>query len=119
MAIDDPEKLDAVGFRPADGQLELVIHDDLDWDNEDSHLEALTDKLNGYMVFLNSGQVAEIFPDADPASYESPWIRTVFAYAPTDTAIAFLRGLADQLRPHGLSIAYDTIDTEPRASFVL
>jgi hypothetical protein len=119
MAIDEPEKLDAVGFRPADGQLELVIHDHLDWNSEDEHLEALTDKLNGYMVFLNSGQVAEIFPDADPASYESPWIRTVFAYSPTDTAIAFLQGLADQLRPHGLTIAYDLLDSEPRASFVL
>ena len=119
MAVDEPEKLDAIGFRPDDGQLELVIHDHLEWDDEDLHLETLTDKFNGYMVFLNSGQLAEVFPHAEPASYETPWIRTIFAHTPPESAIAFLQGLADQLRPHGLTIAYDLIDTEPRSSYVL
>ena len=119
MAVDEPEKLDAIGFHPDDGQLELVIYDHLDWDDEDVHLDALTDKFNAYMVFLNNGQVSELFPEALPTSYEKPWIRTVFAFSPPETAVAFLQGLADQLRPHGLTIAYDATDTSPRTSVVL
>jgi hypothetical protein len=119
MAVDEPEKIDGLGFRPDDGQLELLVYDHLDWNDEDLHLEAITDKLNGYMHFLNGTQLAEMYPDKDASAYDKPWLRIVFAYSPTETGVAFLQGLADQLRPHGLTVAYDLTDTQPRSSFVL
>lgn len=52
----DEDKLDAFGFMD-DGKTEvLFLFDHLDWEDGETHLKLLQDKLNTYLLFIQSGQ---------------------------------------------------------------
>ena len=45
MTIHDPDKIDAIGLE-GNSTAVLTISDHLDWDDENSHLEVLQEKIN-------------------------------------------------------------------------
>jgi hypothetical protein len=63
MTLDSLDVVDAIG-READGTVVLTVIDGWDWSDERRHLEALEDKLNGYLRFIESGQIREDYPAA-------------------------------------------------------
>lgn len=64
MAIDNPNTIDAIGVEKATNSVVLTIADSWDWENEQSHLEALQAKLNAYLNFIESGEIWESYPDS-------------------------------------------------------
>lgn len=67
--------------------LVLTISDHLEWDDYDEHFLALQDKINSYMDFIESGQMAESYPDKVDIKI---MIQIVFKYQPTKIAEEFL-----------------------------
>lgn len=65
MAIDQPDKIDAIGIDNESGNVVLTISDHLPWIGEaEEHRELLRDKLNAYLAFIESGQLIEVYPEA-------------------------------------------------------
>jgi len=64
MAIDDIDKIDML-FKDKEGHAVLVIADHLEWaEFEDrAHLVLLQAKINTYLEFIDSGQLAKERPD--------------------------------------------------------
>ena len=64
MALDEPNKIDAIGIENCTGLAILTIADAWDWREEQKHFVALQAKLNAYLNFIESGQIWESYPDA-------------------------------------------------------
>jgi hypothetical protein len=64
MALEEPNKVDAIGIENDTGSIVLTIADAWDWQDEQKHLRALQAKLNAYINFVESGQIWEAYPDS-------------------------------------------------------
>lgn len=64
MAVDDAKVVDFVVVETATGRVVLTIVDHLDWSDADFHLELLQAKINGYLSFVESGEIARKYPDS-------------------------------------------------------
>ena len=63
MSIDQPTVVDFLWKDDRHKRAVLTISDHLDWEEEGEHLLLLQDKLNHYLEFIQSGQLAEAKPD--------------------------------------------------------
>ncbi len=65
MAIDQPDKIDAIGLDNLTSRVVLTIADHLPWlGDAEAHRNHLRDKLNTYLAFTESGELAEAYPDS-------------------------------------------------------
>jgi hypothetical protein len=94
MSILEDKSIDIIGTDESTATVVLTISDHLDWRNEVEHLLALQAKINGYVEFIESGQISVVFPDI---IFSSGQIRidiiSKFDYPPT--ALKFL----EKVRP--------------------
>ncbi|KAF2343109.1 DUF6572 domain-containing protein [Flavobacterium tistrianum] len=86
MSVEDKNVIDVITI-DKQGILVLTISDHLEWDDKNEYLLLLQDKINRYLDFIESGQLAESYPDkAD----KKIMIQIVFKYQPNKTAEEFL-----------------------------
>ena len=64
MTVENPHAVDFVSIDEETGDIVLTITDDLPWDGEHGHLMALQEKLNGYLSFIESGELLASRPEA-------------------------------------------------------
>lgn len=64
MTVYNLKTIDGTALDPATGEVVLLIEDNLNWNDEALHLSILEQKLNRYFQFVQSGQLAEHYPDA-------------------------------------------------------
>ena len=64
MAVDDSDVVDFVGTTRDSSEVVLTIADHLTWDEPQEHLVLLQSKINTYLTFIESGQLAEEYPNA-------------------------------------------------------
>jgi hypothetical protein len=62
MTVEQIQVVDFVGIDPS-GKAVLTIADHLSWDDIESHLFTLQEKLNAYLRFIESGEMIEKRPD--------------------------------------------------------
>jgi hypothetical protein len=86
MSVDQKDTVDFISTSP-DGNVMLTISDHLPWDKENEHLLALQDKLNSYLMFIESGEIFESYPTAKSKSIV---IEVVMKYKPNKVALVFL-----------------------------
>jgi hypothetical protein len=115
VTIEDPSTIDGMGIRREDGRLELSIYDHLGWEDEAAHLTALSDKVNGYLVFLTSGQAAERYPGHDVSS---PWLRVVAQQTPPESAMQAFEQIAGILAVSGVNLTLEAGEGDQRRTFV-
>ncbi len=58
MSILDTNKIDLIGTRPSSPVVRLVIADHLDWSDVEEHARLIQAKVNTYLEFVESGQLA-------------------------------------------------------------
>lgn len=103
MSIADPESIDALGIDPDTGNPLLIISDDLDWADVAAHINALQQKIGGYIGFIKSGQVEKNLPEAEG---RQPRIGVIQQYEPPETAIQILDQMGQQLSSLGIDFGY-------------
>ena len=64
MTVENPQVVDFISIDDASGDIVLTITDDLPWDGDHGHLMALQEKLNGYLSFIESGELLASRPEA-------------------------------------------------------
>ena len=106
MSITDTNKIDIVATRPDSSIVKLVITDHLDWRDFDTHAQLLQDKINTYLQFVESGQLASM---EDPKVPESPEICISLAmqHRPSKEAERFLLQVRTFLQGVGLALEID------------
>ena len=101
MSVLENDRIDGIALDEANRCLRLLITDHLDWSNEYQHLVALQEKINAYISFCEEEQYQEIYKDAE---IRYAVFEIHFQNEPTDTAIAFLERVQQQLTEMGIVI---------------
>lgn len=63
MSLYELEKVDFMGYNKEEKIAYLVIADELDWSDEEKHIELLQEKINLYLGFIESDEVYERYPE--------------------------------------------------------
>ena len=103
MSIENETMVDGLGTDHTTGEAVLLISDHLDWLDVHAHLLALERKINGYLQFMESGQLIETLPDAAGRRIR---IRVVQQFPPPAEAMTTLDSLATQLASNGVALGY-------------
>ncbi len=64
MTIENPNVVDIVATRDDLDEVLLVITDHLEWQDVHQHLLTLQEKINGYLAFIESGELLRKYPNA-------------------------------------------------------
>jgi hypothetical protein len=101
--IEDTKSIDAIGIDKHTGVVILKIFDHLDWQEEGQHLYLLQEKINSYLRFMESGEVAQAYPDSQGRQLQ---ISISFQEKPVANAIKFLDTAAKIIADAGFSLTY-------------
>ena len=109
MTIDQVNVIDAIGIENATQRVVLTIIDHLDWDDEEAHYRALTNKLNAYLHFIESGELLKRYPDA---AGKTPLVDFVSAVMPPKRAYQFFQKARHICEPLGVQLRSRVFDTK-------
>jgi hypothetical protein len=104
MAVDDPDVIDIVTTVRATGEVVLTITDHLRWSDE-SHLQALEAKINVYLAYVESGQLAAAYPNARPGVPVR--IDVACKYRPSREGLRFLELAREAVRAAGWGFSWE------------
>jgi hypothetical protein len=85
----------------ADGRAALTISDHLSWEDVDTHLWHLQEKINGYLRFVESGEIYRKFPDMRGRQVV---IDIALKYHPPETAHWFFEKSAGAIEKAGFKL---------------
>lgn len=104
MSVEDLKTIDYIGI-PLESphEVNLGIYDHLDWDaSYDEHLYLLQEKINTYLVYIESGEIYQSFPPARQTTKKV--IEVFFVYEPSSQADSFLNQVFDSLKELGIEL---------------
>jgi len=107
MSIDQPDVIDVIGSDPATGAAILCISDHLDWEDEGSHLQLLQEKINGYLRFIEGGELDELYPTETERNVT---IEVVGQYEQPELAQAFMREAGKIISQAGYALRFRQLD---------
>ena len=102
MSVDKKDTVDFISTSP-DGKVMLTISDHLTWDKENEHLLVLQDKLNSYLMFIESGEIFESYPTA---KNKSLIIEVVMKHKPNEVALVFLQRSKEIIENTGVQMRW-------------
>jgi len=102
MSVDQKDTVDLISTLP-DGEVLLTISDHLPWDENNEHLLVLQDKLNSYLIFIESGEIFESYSTAKNKSFI---IEVVMKYKPNEVALVFLTQCKDTIENTGVQLSW-------------
>ena len=103
MSLENTEIIDALGADASNGQIVLTIIDDWNWEDQRAHLRALQSKINAYLAFVESNQIAEVEPTWRDKGAR---LEVIFKHSPSQDAIALLKTAEFVARPLDLNVSY-------------
>lgn len=115
MSISETRTVDIVASRPDSRVVKLVITDHLPWDELDAHLLLLQEKINTYVTFVESGQLARL---KEPRIPDEPEIHIVVRsqFNPPAEAESVLARMREFLRGLGLAFSVELATGSSRIS---
>lgn len=103
MSVIETDKIDAIGIINEEQRIYLTIVDSLVWDDENVHLFTLQEKINSYLFFIESGELAKAFPNEK--NFDAV-IELILKYAPTNEAITFFDKTIQILLDKGIAFVF-------------
>lgn len=103
MSVDEPDKIDFLATDKEKTHVLLIIADHLDWEefDEGHHLELLQDKINGYLHFVEDGELVKMRPDLKGLRVT---IQVDAKYPPSKKALEFYRIAGPLVAEAGVSL---------------
>ena len=95
MSVFETDQIDTMGV--VNGNLELLIIDTCNWEFEEEHFELLEDKLNHYLLYLDSKQYVQKYGD----NFNEMIISIHFMYDLVENAVKYLNVVSQQLAESG------------------
>jgi len=109
MSIDEAHVIDIVS-KNKNGCIVLTISDHLNWEKTKEHLLLLQEKINTYLIFVESGEVYEKYPEAKGCPLE---IEVMFHYQPNPEAYSFLAKVRAIVETAGYSFRFEQFSATP------
>ena len=109
MAVTDNRVIDIVSI-DKEGNTVLTISDHLDWSNTHDHLVLLQDKMNGYLAFIESGEIYDSYPSARNRPIR---IKVVFQHEPDSEGYGFLSRAKSIVEGAGFVFGFDLLAKSP------
>jgi len=112
MTVAQPQLVDWFGIEKDTGFVGLTVIDDLDWEDERSHVLLLQDKLNTYLAFIESGDVftrlkSEFGVDVKPGTKIN--VSILAKFDPPSKGVQFLKHAAHILVSRGVSLSHRVV----------
>ena len=107
MTVENPRVVDFLGVDKQSGEVVLSISDHLGWDDGNSHLLALQEKLNSYLAFVESGELLKEYPNGEGRRVR---IDVVLKYRPSATGKRFLENAQATVKAAGFALEYRVHD---------
>lgn len=104
MSIEEVNKVDIIGTDKKSGNIILTISDHLDWDSDIYHEEVLQEKLNGYISFIESGEIYNEYPESKDRKII---IKIVSKYQYPKRGLDFLEKVTPILSSIGVGLEYE------------
>jgi len=109
VSVENPSAVDYIGVEKDSGKVVLTISDHLDWEDEESHLLTLQEKINRYLAFVESGELLMSYPDATGRAVV---VDVVAKYPPTPSADNSLAKTRELLRKAGFELRFKVFDEQ-------
>ncbi len=103
MSIEDTRVVDFVTIDPLSDEIVLSVSDHLPWNDEAEHLLLLEEKLNSYIAFFESGELAERYPESQNRRIR---IEVVGQYELTPAAEQYFRQANEVLAAAGAPLRF-------------
>jgi hypothetical protein len=101
MSVENSKIIDFISEK--DNKVVLTISDHLEWDDDNEHIYLLQEKINAYLIAIESGQVNKSYP----LSMDKKIVVSVaLKYAPNETGISFLSKVNEVLLNAGYGFDY-------------
>lgn len=99
MSVDQKDIIDFLSRSRVTGDVTLTISDHLDWEQPREHLLILQEKINFYLVYIESGRILEACAEADDSRIV---IQVMFRCAPPEgEATRFLATAREKIAAAG------------------
>jgi hypothetical protein len=108
MSVENSKVIDFISEK--DNKIVLTISDHLEWDKGNEHIYLLQEKINAYLMAIESGQVNKSYPKSIGKSFI---VSVALKYAPDETGIAFLSNVNEILSNAGYIFKYYIFDDIP------
>ena len=103
MTVSNTRVIDLLGVDKTTGNCTLTITDHLEWSDQE-HLLVLQEKINTYLVFIESGEILEQYPEAKKNPIR---INVVMLHEPTEEATNFLKQASIVISGAGFSFTWE------------
>ncbi|MDR3177884.1 MAG: hypothetical protein LBT96_02750 [Campylobacteraceae bacterium] len=104
MSIEQTKTIDAIGTDNATGNVVLSISDHIDWlERTNEHLFLLQEKLNSYLSFIESGEMADVYPNAKNREVT---IEIIYKYPLSEQAQEFYQKVERIIQNAGIEFKY-------------
>lgn len=108
MSVDQADVIDYISTDRATGSVLLTVSDHLTWENAEEHLSVLQRKLERYVDFVRSGQLAEQRPDSAERSIV---IDVILRHPPSEEGLTFFQNAGKQLEESGIQLVHRMLPT--------
>lgn len=111
MALEQTTQIDAIGVERRSGRVILTLIDATNWDDEESHLHLLQDKINSYLRFAESGEIYEKYTDATGRKCV---ISVIAQHEPTHVGFQFLNVAKATIEQAGFEFRFELRPPQPK-----
>ncbi|MCF2709619.1 DUF6572 domain-containing protein [Bacteroides pyogenes] len=101
MSVDNAKQIDFISEKG--NNVILTISDHLEWDEENEHIFLLQEKINAYLMAIESGQLNEKYPTSVGKKVV---ISVALKYEPNENGVLFLSNVNDTLSNSGYGFDY-------------
>jgi hypothetical protein len=106
MSVEKTNVVDAIGIEKNEWVV-LTISDHLEWDLANEHLLVLQDKINGYLRFIESGEIFDAYPQAHGKQI---MISIVALHSPFGDAVKFIDRAKETVEKAGFGFRFQQRD---------
>lgn len=101
MSVENTKVIDFISDKS--DNVVLTISDHLEWDEDNEHIFLLQEKVNAYLMAIESGQVNKKYPSSVGKKLT---INIVLKYEPNENGVLFLSNVRETLLNAGYDFDY-------------
>ena len=109
MTVEDQQTIDIAGIDRDSGAVVLTVSDHLDWQKPEEHLLVLQEKINGYLRYVESGEILRNYPDATNRKIE---IEVVGKFSLPRSVDHFVRHATEIVRGAGIDLKFSVLESK-------
>lgn len=103
MTIESATTVDAIGLDETTDEAVLTVIDHVDWGDLAAHSQLISDKLNRYFGFVESGEIYESYPEAQGRKLR---IDVVCRFEPSASAVQYLEKAGAVASEYGCAFSW-------------